>query len=247
MESMTIRGYSAAEETVDILRKNHTIVSGIDSFAYYYLYHWLMTSGEYSWSEENRKFYPAAGAEEALKANKTAKLAPEERELGRTASSWGLSMASLESIFTAPNVQLHAEAAEDTAQISLSFDNALNGNDADFLYVEFDNSDGSYDNILIDHIFDAVQDDTSAFATALMKRDHNPGKTVRISWNDDAGNPHYLNCDFGQGKLLIPLGCGAGWLLNSHDGINISMQYYGEDTALSPLKEYRILRLREVQ
>ena len=248
MESMTIRGYSAAEETVDILRKNHTIVSGIDSFAYYYLYHWLMTSGEYSWSEENRKFYPAAdGAEEALKANKTAKLAPEERELGRTASSWGLSMASLESIFTASDTQLHAEAAEDTAQISLSFDNALNGNDADFLYVEFDNSDGSYDNILIDHIFDAVQDDTSAFATALMKRDHNPGKTVRISWNDDAGNPHYLNCDFGQGRLLIPLGCGAGWLLNSHEGINISMQYYGEDTALSPIKEYRLLRLREVQ
>ncbi len=247
MEAMTIRGYGAAEETVDILRKTGTVVSGVDSFAYYYLYRWLMTSGEYGWSEENRKFYPAAqGAEEALRANKTAKLASEERELGRTPSSWGLSMESLEDIFTAPGVGLTEEPSE-YGGTYLGFDKNIQGEDADFLYIEFDNSDGSYDNILIDHIFDAVQDDTSAFATALMKRDYNPGKTVRISWSDDAGNSHLLNCDFGRGRLLIPLGCGAGWLLNSHDGVNVNMQYYGEDITVSPIKEYRLLKLREVE
>ena len=119
--------------------------------------------------------------------------------------------------------------------------------DADFLYIDFDNSDGTYENILIDHIFDVVQEDDSPFATALMKRDHNPGKTILLTWEDDAGEIHGMNCSFGQGKLLIPLGSGAGWLLNSHAEINISAQYYGEQTALPAVKEYRLYKLREVE
>ena len=243
MEAMTIRGYGAAKETIDILRDKGTVVSGIDSFAYYYLYRWLMTSGEYSWSADNRKFYPSSGdAANALAANKNAGIAQEWRELGLTPSSWGLSMDSLNELFTAKECSIEGDAYETSVKL-----NGLQGGEADFLYIAFDNSDGTYENILIDHIFDAVQEDTSEFATALMKRDHNPGKTVNISWEDDNGEMHGMNCAFGQGKLLIPLGSGAGWLLNSHSGIDISLQYNGENIELPKINEYRLLKLREVE
>ena len=243
MEVMTVRGYGAAKETIDILREKGTVVSGIDSFAYYYLYHWLMTSGEYSWSADNRKFYPWDGSKaEALAANKDAGIAAEWRELGLTPSSWGLSMDSLKELFTGKECSIDG----DTYTVSLKL-NGMQGEDADFLYIDFDNSDGTYENILIDHIFDAVQEDTSDFATALMKKDHNPGKTVRLSWEDDNGEMHGMNCSFGQGKLLIPLGSGAGWLLNSHSDIDISAQYNGESIELPAIKEYRLLKLREVE
>ena len=243
MEAMTIRGFNAAKETVDILRSQHTVVSGIDSFAYYYLYHWLMTSGEYSWSAQSRKFYPNTGsAEDAHTANKAAAIAPEWRELGLTPSSWGLSMDSLNALFT-----LMPGGSAENAGAAVSVKIPGESQDADFLYIDFDNSDGTYENILIDHIFDAVQEDDSPFATALMKRDHNPGKTILLTWEDDAGEIHGMNCSFGQGKLLIPLGSGAGWLLNSHAEINISAQYYGEQTALPAVNEYRLYKLREVE
>ena len=243
MEAMTIRGYGAAKETIDILRENKTVVSSIDSFAYYYLYRWLMTSGEYSWSADNRKFYPGSGdAADALAANRNADIATEWRELGLTPSSWGLSMDSLDGLFGAKECSIEVDARK--ASIKL---NGLQGADADFLYIAFDNSNGTYENILIDHIFDAVQEDTSDFATALMKRDHNPGKSVSLSWEDDKGEVHGMNCAFGQGKLLIPLGSGAGWLLNSHNGIDISLQYNGESIDLPKINEYRLLKLREVE
>ena len=222
------------------------MVSGIDSFAYYYLYKWLLTSGEYEWSWQNRKFYPAASApEEVYLHNKAAYIAPENRELGLTPSSWGLSMDSLESIFTATGIQSKLAYSPDHAELTL--ENAVSGEDADFLYLSFDNSNGTYDNILIDHIFDAVQEDPSAFAAALMKKDHNPGMTVMLSWIDDDSTLHDMNCSFGQGKLLIPLGSGSGWLLNSHDALNITAQYYGEAAELPAVADYRLLKLREVE
>ena len=245
MEAMTIRGYNAAKETVDILRKNHTVVSGVDSFAYYYLYKWLLTSGEYSWSQQNRKFYPAdESPEEVYTHNKAADIAAESRELGLTPSSWGLSMESLESLFTECSL---SGVSSDGSQAVIDLGTAVCGEDADFLYIEFDNSTGIYDHMLSDHIFDMVYDDPSAFAAPLMRKDHNPGKYVTVTWADDDSTIHDMNCSFGQGKLLIPLGSGSGWLLNSHDRLIITSEYYGERTALDDIIKCRLLKLREVK
>ncbi|MBP5608438.1 MAG: hypothetical protein J6X66_09265 [Lachnospiraceae bacterium] len=245
MEVMTIRGYNAAKETVDILRKNKTVVGVPDSFAYYYLYKWMLSSGEYSWSWQNRKFYPAdKSPEEVYMINKTAYIAHESRELGLTPSSWGLSMDSLEGLFTECSF---SGVSSDGSEAVIDLGTAVKGEDADFLYLEFDNSAGVYDHMLSDHIFDMVYDEPSAFAAPLMRKDHNPGKTVIISWVDDDGTSHDMNCSFGQGKLLIPLGSGSGWLLNSHGNISIRAGYYEEQTALETITKCRLLKLREVE
>ena len=57
MESYTIKGKDAAQETIDLIQKQKTIVGpGISSINNYYFYHWLLTSGAYVWSEENLRF-----------------------------------------------------------------------------------------------------------------------------------------------------------------------------------------------
>lgn len=49
----TVKGYSAAKEAVDIVKKNKAIVGGnFIPFSNYYFYHWLLASGEYYWDDE---------------------------------------------------------------------------------------------------------------------------------------------------------------------------------------------------
>ena len=56
-----------------------------------------------------------------------------------------------------------------------------------------------------------------------------------------------MRCDFGRGQLLIPLGSGAGWLLNGHEEIRISAENFGEAAELPQIREFRLLKLREVE
>lgn len=248
MEAVTIRGYGAAEETVENLRTEGTVVSQVDSLAYYYLHHWLLCSGEYAWSEEKGKFCPKPEGmteEEALSANRKAALGEEERELWLTPSSWGLSMESLEGIFMELPVSLNAAGAD--GETELRFDRKLKGEDADFLYLALDDSGDSYHYILVDQIFNAVQPDPSKAAAALMKRVNNPDVRLWLSWTDDEGSEHSMKCDLGRGKLLLPLGSGSGWLLNSHDGLKITMEKDGEALPLPAIREMRLLKLREVE
>ncbi|MCR5249873.1 MAG: hypothetical protein K6E50_04640 [Lachnospiraceae bacterium] len=246
MEMMTIRGYGAAQETVELLRRNGPRVSALDSFSYYYLYHWLLASGEYAWDAETAKFLPHGGdPEEARERNKAAGIAAEERELGLTPSSWGLSMESLNGIFTEAQAAYSLGQGADGAEIL--FGESLDGDDADFLYLALDDIGETYDYILVDHLFDAVQEDVTPFAARLMRKNRNPGRTITLSWQDDAGEEHCMHCDLGQGRLLIPLGSGAGWLLNSHAQIRITAEDSGEAAAMPAIGELRLLKLREVE
>ncbi len=248
MEAVTLRGYGAAEETIDNLREQGGVVAPVDSLAYYYLHHWLLCSGEYHYSADTGKFYPAPeGADPAavIADNKAAALTTEKRELWLTPSSWGASMDSLNGIFeTLPLVPLATEAE---GGVHLDFTEVLKGEDADFLYLSLDADRDSYDYILVDNIYDAVQPDPSAFAAALMKKVYNPGTKLWFSWTDDEGGEHCMYCDLGRGELLVPLGSGSGWLLNSHDGLDITMERYEETVPLPAIREMRLLKLREVE
>ena len=58
LEAGTIKGYKAAIETVDILKnaKDTVVSKSIDPLGCYYLYHYLLTSGDYIWQKDSRQF-----------------------------------------------------------------------------------------------------------------------------------------------------------------------------------------------
>ena len=59
------------------------------------------------------------------------------------------------------------------------------------------------------------------------------------------GETHYMDCDMGQGKLLIPLGAGRQWLLNEHSYLNIYACSGDDIIDLPEVAEVKFLKLRE--
>lgn len=250
MESYTVRGIDAAKETIDLIQKQKTIVGlGIDSINNYYFYHWLLTSGEYIWSEQNLRFEPNDGSvplDEILMQNKNMEIAVDGGFLGRTAGSWGLSMDRLKSIFSNPEIAYTLINTDNTVQAKLT--KGIDGDEVDFVYLEFAEMDNNYEYILFDG--EAVVQDTDKypFLKYLAKKDYNRDLTVVVSWTDEAGNSRSMNCAMGQGKLLIPLGGGRGWLLNKHSEISINViNQNGETVAVPDISNLEFLKLREVE
>ena len=247
----TLKGYSAVEETVDNLRRNQTIVGvNLDSDANYYLYHWLLTSGDYVWSNESRLFFPNDGSvsrEEILANNKTINLSKEDDELGRVAGSWGSSMETLESIFT--DVQLSCSLVPEDNIARLDFERTIDGDEADFLYLEFPEYKEDVSYILLGYSDDTVLENVEdhPLLKKLAKKDYNRGEIVSIIWSDEEGAMHRMHCNIDEGKLLIPLGAGRGWLLNGHSEIRIQLTKDNEIVALPEIMNVRFLKLREVK
>lgn len=236
IETGTIKGYGAAQETVDLLRRQKMVVGGnLSSINSYYLYHWLVTSGEYIWSPNSWRFEPNDGSvpkEDILLQNQTIGLSPDGVSLGRTASSWGLSMDTLQDIFLEPHVDYALTELADLKQIDFSV--PIDGDDADFIYLEFANMDASYDNILFNLSDSIVQVEETPCMKGLLKKDYNRGQTVVISWKGEDKAAHSIHCFMGQGKLLIPLGGASGWLLNSHSELNIRVVNENEEALAVP-------------
>lgn len=246
----TIKGYDAAQETVDLIRKNGTIVGrNINPVNNYYFYHWLLTSGEYVWNEEKEAFLPADGmlsGEEISEQHRIMDLTLEGYQLGRTAGSWGSSMKSLEGIFTEKEIDYRKTAERD--YVDVDFEQSIDGDEADFVYIEFPDMGFDYNYILFNHIEDAVQNMKKyPYAGPLMKKNYNPEMFVTVAWTDDDGEEHRMACRMDEGKLLIPLGAGKGWLLNSHSGIRITVQQDEEVAEVPEIDKIRFLKVREVE
>lgn len=248
--SRTIKGYQAARETVDLIRKNHTTVgSKISTVSNYYFYYWLINSGEYVWDSENRVFVPNDGSvsrEEILEQNKDIDVLKDDIMLYNTAGSWGKSMDTLQDIFDDPEIGLTAEGGG--TSVNINFEQAINGNDADFMYMEFAQQDQNCQYILY-NLTDNIPQDTDRYwyIKNLMKKDYNPDILVRVSWDDEAGNGHHMYCKMDQGKLLIPLGGGQGWLLNRHGGITISVICNDQFIDVPTINVIKMLKVREIQ
>lgn len=259
MEISTVKGYGAAQETVDLIREQDIIVganmgSGVawnmGAVDNYYLYHWLAVSGEYVWSAEKRQFEPADGIvspEEVSVRNKNIDIPSEWQEIGRTASSWGQSMGTLGIIFSDPGIAYTAADVENGVRISMA--EAVDGDEADFLYLEFAGMEEDYEYILFDYTNSYVQDtEKEPLLKYLTKKDYNRGVTVNVSWTGEEGAVYGMSALMGRGKLLLPLGGGRGWLLNSHSDITVSVT--GQDGQNIPVPEMvnlKFLKLREVE
>ncbi len=249
MEAVTVKGYDAAIETIDILKKNHTLIgTDMSSMGNYYLYHWLITSGEYIWDNQKQLFTPNdtdLPLDKIHEINRDNPIPQESPLLIRTASSWGSSMNTLEPVFEEKSPEYDTVAEGNT--VNITFNNKEDGNDFDFIYLDIEN-DLNCDYKLFEMGHAITQNvEENPFYRYVMRRDYNPGKNVIVSWTDDQGTPHEMTCSLGRGKLLIPLGGGKGWLLNSHDSINISMaDDEGNPLDLGGITSIRFLKLREI-
>lgn len=245
----TVKGYSAASESVDIARENHSIVGANFYPAYnYYFYHWLLASGEYYWDAEQWAFIPNDGVylkEEILEQNKNNGIVSWNVDLGKTPSSWGLSMDSLEQLFTEKPIGYSLQQ-DGTNEVRVNFDEAFDGDEADFIYLEFANMDEIWNYTLFD-LYGEVEQTEQKFAKYLMKKNYNPGMTVQIWWQDENGESHAEICKMSQGKLLIPIGAGAKWLFNNHDHVEVHVFQDDLEIAAPAISNIRFLKIREVQ
>ena len=246
--SVTVRSYSAAQESVDIIRKNHSIVGNTFNPLYnYYFYHWLMASGEYYWDADMQEFIPNDGKftkDEILEQNKNNGIINWNMDLGKTASSWGGSMNSLESLFEEKSVNYSLYDEENG--INIDFEQCVDGNDADFLYLEFINMDENYNYTLFNYDGE-VEQSKSVLAKYLMKKNYNPEMTVQIWWQDESGENHIMTCKMSRGKLLIPMGTGCKWLFNKHNSVSIHVYQDDTEIAVPQISNIRFLKLQEVQ
>lgn len=242
----TVKGYEAVQEAIDVVRKNKTVIgTALDSFQNYYMYHWLLTSGEYVWSEEKGCFLPNDGSvalEQIREKHKSLSLCQEGLNVGKCAGALGLSRNSLEQIFTEKKIAFTEKRAEKNLQIV--FQNAIDGDEADYMYLGFGGMDENYQYTLYQLSGEQKQDE-SVFAKHLMKKSYNPGMLVCISWVDDYGAEHIMYCEMNRGKLLIPLGAGAGWLLHNHAQMQIHVMQDGMEIAMPQITEIQFLKLRE--
>lgn len=250
MEMTTIKSLEAAKETIQLVKENQTVIgSQFDPFRNYYIYHWLITSGYYGWSEEKQRFFPNAQVwdEETIRReHKDAELSWDEFALGKNAASLGQSMDSLAEIFSQPELELEFPVSSGKNSIDIQFSREIEGDEADFLYLEFSGLDESFLYTQFNLYGEMVQT-PDALSKYFMKKSYHPGMQVVVSWRDDQGKEHSMNCDMCRGKLLIPLGSGLKWLLNRHSGLSVSVLQNFEEISVPELREARLLKLREAE
>lgn len=244
----TVKGYSAAKEAVDIVKKNKAIVGGnFIPFSNYYFYHWLLASGEYYWDDERWEFIPNENKysrEEILEQNKNNGIASWNMNLEKTASSWGESMESLETLFDEP--ELKYAIKEEQKEVLVDFEDLLDGNDADFMYLELANENENY-NYTLYNLDGEIQQAEGKYSKLLMKKNYNPGMIVQIRWEDEAGEEHAMHCKMSKGKLLLPLGAGGKWLFNAHRSLSIQILCDGVAVKIPDILKIRFLKIREVK
>ena len=245
--ALTVKGYDATTETVDIIRKNNSIIApSFTPFFNYYLYHWLLASGEYYWNADTREFYPNNGLytrAEIIDQNKNILIAWDGMDVGKTSSSWGLSMKSLERIFTEYIISYKMQRSGSGVMIELS--EPIDGDSADFVYIEFAGMDQNYVSTLFDLNSEVIQED-SYLAKNLMKKKYNDGMVVQLRWHDDNGELHLMNCAMSEGKLLIPIGAGLKWLFNQHNFISVYTYQNGDEIVTPEISNIRFLKVREI-
>ncbi len=246
----SVKGYGAALETVGYMRANRAAIgTGYDPVMNYYFHNWLLTSGEYYFDEATQAFYYNDGQyayDRALMMNKRS------RPPSTNGSSWlayasslGASMDSLAGIFTSPEVRLTRRKEE--GRVSYDLHPAIDGQEADFLYLEFaDPLHG--DRQVLDDVWKSrfIPQGEGPVYRYFTRKHYNYGKYVTVGWLDDEGKERSLRCAMGKGKLLLPLGSGSNWLLHKHSRLTVGVDERGRPVAVPAIKKAQLLRLRRL-
>ena len=154
-------------------------------------------------------------------------------------------MDTLSEIFTESNVPYRLSHSGDG--LAIEFSEYFSGDESDFLYIEFEGLPNDITYTLYDYFGEYPQPENSSYFNTMMKEKYNNGMKVNIVWLDDAQNIHTMHCDMDNGKLLIPLGAGVGWLLDQHNLICITVSDNGVEIPIPDVSEVKLLKLQEVE
>ncbi|MBQ1849284.1 MAG: hypothetical protein II139_02830, partial [Lachnospiraceae bacterium] len=113
----------------------------------------------------------------------------------------------------------------------------LEGETADFLYLEFD--DSSFTELL-------TSTEAGALSKYFFRAIKNPNQLVHLSYVDDDGEEYSISCQLLGGKLLIPLGGGTHWLLHCHASISLQLTDADTNLALPKIEKLEFLQLRDL-
>lgn len=241
----TVKSDKAAKETLTFALKNDSILApSFSPYCNYHLYQWLVTSGVYCWDANHWYFIHDNDFDKnaVLQINRDIEVAPNNENIGRTAGAWGESMQTLITKFDAIAIDMNANEAQ---SVCIDFKESLNGEDADFLYLELDIPDEDIEYTLYDLDGEEIQTSPGIAKYLMEKREHFH-EHITVSWYDEFQNPYSMTCSMENGKLLIPLGAGKKWLLHAHDKIEIAAYHNGELIPFPKTKTIQWLKLKEL-
>ncbi len=252
IETYTVRGKKASEETVQLLKdvKPTCIISDSDEVVHhYYVYKWIAASGNYVWSKDKNVFEPnteGLDAETVRKINLGCKPEKIYGIPGLAASELGSSMyALLGSCFDQNDVPC---AVYDTQEGSyVSFEKEVLGTDADFLYLNLAAEKNYYYGYTRDDIWQFGGADSDMGHDIAYKKVFNPIKMVKVSWQGADGEIHTCDYSLGRGELLMPLGSDIDWMLNGHKEIFISLHDENGSPMKCDIRDMRLLKLRDIE
>lgn len=249
MEIVNIpKGYEAAAETLATVKKNKSFV-GSDFYPYdtYYIFKYLMTSGEYVWSDVYYDFVPNVynlSLEEVQEINRNAYVSNEDYMLGRTPGTLGDSFETLEPVFSSCDIPFSVGPSENGLRVE--FTESINGDDADFIYIDFDNANNTYEYGLFDNDGFHSKDNVGIFKN-LYRKEPNLDAYVAVIWYDEYEEQHVMYASFVNGKLLFPIGAGKHWLLNEHSAIDICLLGDVPADFAPSLNDVKLLKLQELK
>ncbi|MBP3261383.1 hypothetical protein [Pseudobutyrivibrio sp.] len=225
LESMTIENFNMVRTTAELLVANNaTVGKAITPLGHYYLYKWLMTGGYYIWDENKEVFFPVNGQsdEEIKNANSKAVMRLQCVEEGDISASFGNSMDSLlDCSLYESDVSYTTDKAEDNTVINVRFSNGISGNEIDYMYLDL-NVPIEKEHVLGGHYAN------NWLEKLLIPEQINTNLRYCVEYQDESGENHTIYGNVRNGKLLVLLGPGTGWLCNEHKSINIWMEYSGE-------------------
>lgn len=197
----------------EIMEQRPAIGTVFQKTAPYYLYHWLMTTDEYKYSEKYEMFLPVE-IYQALGLNDTADYNEIKFKSGtntyQMAGNFGYSIDNLEDVLVKSDVAadlLNTVNTADQTILEYHLPSPVSGSEYDFLYLDLESG---YQEERISSLWD--------FVGIEKKEDHD----VVVQWiNEESGDTYSFKSALSRGRLLIPLGLVNNWILGEHSSITI--------------------------
>lgn len=207
------RSYEAQKEIWDAASKNLPVIFYLQPQSSYYIFRFMLKEG-YVYCAEDQAFYPPklyaliyGDGDEKGSSGGTAALSGDDyrpyapsTDFGRSAASFGASMDTLSKLFVADRTVSLSDG---------SLPDRFQGSEYDFLYLELEENPFGADSLPSD-------------------------ASLKIVWSDTEGNAFensYADCVITkEGRLLIPMGMNACWLLSEIDDFRLIISAPGNET-----------------
>mgnify|MGYP007101908175 FL=1 len=243
VEPYLVRGRKLTEYQIRTLLNTDAIVGTcISPVDHYYLYKWLMTSGQYIWDNTNSMFVQVNNQkqDDIINSNAKAIMSFYSGDVGEYGATLGNSVHSLaENVINKTNISYEQKDVDPF--ISIEFDQSIIGNDVDYIYVE-----AELDNVITPYILDGNYTEFNQLDYYLLRHKYNDGLKIVAEWDDNFGGKFTMYSDVENGKILLPIGAGTRWLCNNHSYVRIWFEQNGNIIHIPRLKEISLYKLRDI-